>query len=222
MSNVDQDTLQRETLERVCNHLDVIYHEVPLTKTLPLLARELSEAIANSGFQTKPDPYLNKWDQRDAVLITYADSIRSDKQHPFQCLNQFLDHHVGQTFSAVHVLPFFPFSSDDGFAVIDFSSVNEALGSWEDVREISGKYQLMSDLVINHCSSQGKWFDNFRQGRSPGAGYFITADPDRDTTERIDDWLSAVHPEFIGIRGTTEDLHAIEDALVELQKELCK
>ncbi|WP_255376376.1 alpha-amylase family glycosyl hydrolase, partial [Oleiphilus sp. HI0043] len=75
---------------------------------------------------------------------------------------------------------FFPYSSDDGFAVMDFSSVNEALGDWPDIQDIASHYKLMSDLVINHCSSRSVWFQNFIKAEGPGHDYFFTEDPETD------------------------------------------
>ena len=80
----------------------------------------------------------------------------------------------------MHILPFYPWSSDDGFAVLDYSSVNEALGDWADIEAIGESYDLMADLVINHCSGRSLWFDNFLKGRSPGPDTFITASPEDD------------------------------------------
>ena len=85
----------------------------------------------------------------------------------------------------MHILPFYPWSSDDGFAVLDYSSVNEALGDWSDISAIAADYQLMADLVVNHCSGRSLWFDNFLKGRSPGKGYFFTASPDDDLSQVV-------------------------------------
>jgi sucrose phosphorylase len=92
----------------------------------------------------------------------------------------------------VHILPFYPFTSDDGFSVLDYSSVNESLGDWEDINAIANNYSLMADLVVNHCSARSPWFENFIKGRDPGRGFFYTASPDDD--------LSAV------VRPRTNDL----------------
>ena len=72
---------------------------------------------------------------------------------------QFLDDYTGGLVSGVHILPFYPWSSDDGFAVLDYSSVNESLGDWDEIRAIAANYNLMADLVINHCSSRSAWFE---------------------------------------------------------------
>ena len=57
-------------------------------------------------------------------------------------------------FNFVHILPFFPSSSDDGFAIIDYKKIDTENGDWSDFKKISDKFKVMTDLVINHCSHQ--------------------------------------------------------------------
>jgi sucrose phosphorylase len=82
----------------------------------------------------------------------------------------------------VHILPFFPYSSDDGFSVIDYSTVNQSLGNWDDVSNIANEFGLMADLVINHCSARSVWFENFIKQQSPGKDFFFVVDKETDTT----------------------------------------
>ena len=82
--------------------------------------------------------------------------------------------------SAVHILPFFPYSSDDGFSVIDYTAVNPALGTWDDVRRLGETFDLMFDLVINHVSSQSEWFQRFKAGDPAYEDFFIRVDPATD------------------------------------------
>lgn len=42
---------------------------------------------------------------------------------------------------------------------------------------------------------------------------FVTADPARDTPERLASWLDALHPDFVGLRGSREQVNGLEDAL---------
>ncbi|HEY7776393.1 MAG TPA: alpha-amylase, partial [Kineobactrum sp.] len=119
--------------DRVLQHLQAIYREVPLQQGLEPLADELIGAMGLDGDVQFPRQYANHWTQRDAVMITYGDSVLAENVKPLQTLKRFLDEHTGGVISAVHLLPFYPWSSDDGFSVLDYSSVNEALGSWEDV-----------------------------------------------------------------------------------------
>jgi len=118
------------------------------------------------------------WTHRDIVLITYGDSIHSPHGTPLQTLNVFLDRHLDNTFSMLHLLPIFPYSSDDGFSVTDFRAVNPELGNWEDVAALERCHDLVIDLVLNHCSRENLWFIDFIAGQKPACDYFIEMEPD--------------------------------------------
>jgi sucrose phosphorylase len=125
------------------------------------------------------------WSQTDAVLITYGNSIVDGAHKPLDLLHDFLLNHLKGTLNSVHILPFFPHTSDDGFAVSDFRSVNPQLGDWPDIRRIASDFRLMSDLVLNHVSSQGKWFNDYRQGKAPYDRFFFEASPDDDLSDVV-------------------------------------
>jgi len=125
----------------------------------------------------------SKWDEKDVVLITYGDSIKTPDQKPLQTLHSFLSAELKEQLSVVHILPFFPFSSDDGFSVIDFREVNPELGNWDDVNVLNQDFDLMADLVINHASSQSQWFQNFLKQEGKGKDYFIVESPDSDLSQ---------------------------------------
>ena len=126
---------------------------------------------------------FNKWNQENVLLITYGDSIRrATDEKPLITLEKFLTDHLQGVITGVHILPFNPFTSDDGFAVKDYLSVNPDLGNWSEIRAIASKFSLMVDLVINHVSSQHQWFEQFKQGDKPGCNYFITVDPETDVS----------------------------------------
>ncbi|MHA6265143.1 sugar phosphorylase [Arenibacterium sp. CAU 1754] len=125
------------------------------------------------------------WSEKDAVLITYGDTILDGQHKPLDLLEDFLTRHMRGVVNGVHVLPFFPFSSDDGFAVTDYRSVNPQLGDWPDIARIASKFHLMSDLVLNHVSSQGNWFNAYRQGQAPYDRFFYEADPDDDLSKVV-------------------------------------
>jgi sucrose phosphorylase len=120
------------------------------------------------------------WSQKDALLITYGNSITDGAHKPLDLLSDFLDTYLKDTLNAVHILPFFPYTSDDGFAVSDFRSVNPQLGDWPDINRIAKDFTLMSDLVLNHVSSQSNWFNAYRQGQVPYDKFFFEASPDDD------------------------------------------
>ncbi|MAT52248.1 MAG: alpha-amylase [Porticoccaceae bacterium] len=171
---------------RVENHLRFIYeseHYPGLDHSA--LAQTLIDAIGlNDKPAATPRPET-LWDQGDVFLITYGDSILREGERPLKTLNSFLDTRLKDSVSGVHILPFFPYSSDDGFAVMDFAAVNPDLGTWQDIRDLSGHYDLMGDLVINHCSSRSQWFENFLADREPGRGYFIDVPADTDISQVV-------------------------------------
>jgi sucrose phosphorylase len=120
------------------------------------------------------------WSNDDVVLITYGDSITSPARPPLSCLTGFVQRYLRDAFSAVHVLPFFPFSSDDGFSVIDYYQVNYQLGDWAAMADLRREKELMFDLVMNHASRQSLWFIDFINGEGEGKDFFIEADPTLD------------------------------------------
>lgn len=120
------------------------------------------------------------WSEHDALVITYGNSIIDGAHKPLDLLNDFLHRYLRGALNSVHILPFFPYTSDDGFAVSDFRAVNPQLGDWADINRIARDFKLMSDLVLNHVSSQGTWFNAYRQGQAPYDKFFYEASPDDD------------------------------------------
>jgi sucrose phosphorylase len=170
---------------KLTQQLSTIYKDVPLEQSFDDIAQRLMNVMRLSSEVVVVKPFTNQWSEEDIILITYGDSIIKADQPPLQTLKHFLDTTIENTINSVHILPFFPYSSDDGFAVIDYSSVNESLGTWQDIEDISKDYHLMSDLVINHCSSRSAWFDNFVKGEGQGSDYFFTALPDDNLTDVV-------------------------------------
>ncbi len=125
------------------------------------------------------------WSEQDIALITYGDSIQQEGVPPLKVLHRFLVRHFASALPWVHLLPFFPWTSDDGFAVLDYSSVNPSLGDWTDVRRLGTDFRLMADVVINHCSSRSVWFENFRKGIHPGRDYFFQPDAEFDVSNVV-------------------------------------
>ena len=46
--------------------------------------------------------------------------LLKNNKSSFFVLNKFLKNYIKNIFSTIHILPFFPSSSDGGFSVIDF------------------------------------------------------------------------------------------------------
>ncbi|MEM7075266.1 MAG: sugar phosphorylase [Pseudomonadota bacterium] len=152
------------------------------------LARSVRDAFWPAGTSPRTrarSPSNRLWSERDAVLITYGDALRDGRHKPLDLLQDFLIHRLKGVVNGVHILPFFPFSSDDGFAVTDYRAVNSRLGDWSDIERIASRFHLMSDLVLNHVSSQGAWFNEYQQGNAPYDGFFCEADPDDDLSQVV-------------------------------------
>lgn len=172
---------EKRVKNRVQRHVAAIYGEDGAEDFVDRLFHELDL----HELRESPASGTNKWDQSDVIAITYGDSIVASGEKPLQTLRGFFDRRLRSTFTGVHLLPFFPFSSDDGFAVIDFCQVDQRLGSWTDIEQLASSYRLMSDLVLNHCSSQSVWADQFRQGIKPGSDYFIVPDDNWDLSQVV-------------------------------------
>jgi glycosidase len=132
------------------------------------------------AFPRRPKTKSSYFSQSDVVLITYGDTLNHPGETPLMTLNRFLTARLKQVFSTIHFLPFFPFSSDDGFSVMDFFNVNPELGSWADVDAIGREFDLMFDYVVNHFSSQSEWFQNYLDEKRGFEEFAIAVDPEAD------------------------------------------
>ncbi|GLC82260.1 alpha-amylase family glycosyl hydrolase [Lacrimispora brassicae] len=124
-------------------------------------------------------------DKGDVMLITYGDGIKRDGQAPLATLREFLEDELSHTVTAVHLLPMFPYTSDDGFSVVDFREVNPELGDWCDIEKLRENYDLMFDGVINHVSKSSHYFKEYGAGNPRYKDFFIEADPAGDYSSVI-------------------------------------
>ena len=157
--------------EQICRRLEKLYpgHD----------ARSLFERCVSTLGSPRSASSEGRWSEHDAVLICYPDQVVTDGESPLATLRAVLDE-VKEGFSLVHLLPFFPSSSDGGFAVIDHVEVAQELGSWEDIRSIAADNRVMADLVLNHVSSGHRWVEEFRRGLEPGSRCLKVASPQDD------------------------------------------
>lgn len=168
---------KQQVTEEMFSKFEFVYGKetaVYLQEKLTNLMNEYSSKLATPN---TPKEFVT---EKDAVLITYGDSIKEEGKAPLQSLHEFLNENIGDKLSGVHILPFYPFSSDDGFSVIDYYEVNKDLGDWEDIKSLSGSYDLMFDGVINHISAKSEWFQEYLKGNEKYKEYFVEADPSLD------------------------------------------
>lgn len=171
-----------ESLDKSTLLQDIKIH---LRNIYPEQYKEISNRVLS--LIEKYPPFLSQkpvkyWDENDILLITYGDSIIENDIKPLKTLHKFLHDHLDKTLSGVHILPFFPYSSDDGFSVIDYRSVNPELGDWEDINRIAHDFKLMVDLVINHVSRESLWFYDFVADQHPARDFFINLPADTDVS----------------------------------------
>lgn len=183
--------VERRVYERIRERLRRLYGE----ESLPRLMDRLQLIIGRYGVGAQCPPEASgcaPWDQTDAVLIAYGDMVCANNETPLATLRRFLEQHVGDAIPGLHLLPFFPSSSDDGFAIIDYRQVDPALGGWADVDALAEDYRLMLDLVVNHVSSQSRWFRAYTNGMAPERHYFIEVDPKADHSKVVRPRTSAL------------------------------
>lgn len=118
--------------------------------------------------------------ERDSIMITYGDMVQQQGQPPLQSLAAFIQKYLADAVSTIHILPFFPYSSDDGFSVIDYRAVDPELGDWDDVSRLGENFRLMFDAVVNHISSQSVEFQGFLKGQPDYENFFTVVEPGTD------------------------------------------
>jgi glycosidase len=132
-----------------------------------------------------PTPAETSLSERDSFLITYGDQVSENGKPHLQTLAEFCESHLKGMINGLHILPFFPSSSDDGFSVKDYRLVDPVLGSWNDLERMGNSFRLMFDAVINHASAQGEWFHAFLREEAPYQDYFVTVEGDPDLSQVV-------------------------------------
>ncbi|WP_245732973.1 alpha-amylase family glycosyl hydrolase [Salipaludibacillus aurantiacus] len=167
-----------EMKKRMQEKLVSIYGEEKGREVYPRL-EELLQKFEGSPFQKQGKTWV---DESDVMLITYGDQIQEDGKPYLKSLHEFLNSYLYGVISAVHILPFYPYSSDDGFSVIDYFQVNPELGEWNHVEDLAEDFEIMFDAVINHISQKSGWFQKYLEGDETYRDFFIEADPEADYT----------------------------------------
>lgn len=136
------------------------------------------------AYRLRIRPRADGLSERDSILITYGDQVQHADESPLQTLKTFCNLHLSGVISGIHILPFYPWTSDDGFSVVDYRQIDSALGTWDDVSSMQN-FRLMFDGVINHISSQSDWFQKFLQDDPHYKNYFITIESDPDLSQVV-------------------------------------
>ena len=174
-------------------------------------AVELSERILARLGAIKPDlvggqsdDSAPKFSEKDVILIAYGDIVQAPNQPDLQTLKAFLDRRFDGRLNGLHILPFFPYSSDDGFSVMDYEAIDPKLGSWADFRHLAQSRKLMVDGVINHISRESEWFQKFLAGDPAYQDYFIQVDDTWDLSQVVRPRTSPLLTEVETVNGPRE------------------
>ncbi|MFA7256388.1 MAG: sugar phosphorylase, partial [Kiritimatiellales bacterium] len=168
--------LSPELLDRMRERFNRLYGPLRAEQCIKRLAAMIGRYGIGYGCN-KAGPL---WNEQTTVLITYADTVQREGETPLATLCKFAEKKFKEIFSTIHLLPFFPWSSDDGFSVIDYRRVNPSCGHWKHIEELGHHFDLMFDLVLNHVSRRSSWFKNYTSGVAPFRNYFIEVDQQSD------------------------------------------
>lgn len=137
------------------------------------------EALMNEWRERAPE-YPSWVDEKTSYLIAYGDSIRQEGEPTLATLKTFADEYLKDAISNIHILPMFPYTSDDGFSVVDYYQVDPALGDWTSLNGLAEHFDLMYDCVINHISQKSDWFQRYLAGDAAYQEYFADWNPALD------------------------------------------
>lgn len=190
-----------EQRQRLLDILAIIYGAERAEACYPELERIMRVYDAHCTDEVRATrPTLdarNRFSEQDVILITYGDLLTSPGRPPLQVLSDFLHRFMRDSINSIHILPFFPYSSDRGFSIIDYEEVDPRLGTWEDIESMSRAFRLMFDGVFNHASSKSRWFQGFLNGHPEYQDFFVSFNT-RDAIS--DDYLRLI------LRPRTSDL----------------
>ncbi|HBY98441.1 MAG: alpha-amylase family glycosyl hydrolase [Ardenticatenaceae bacterium] len=195
-------TIASSHIGQLAAHLNALYPPAQAQQALARLVPRL-EAFARTfpGLQLPAGD--SRVDEHDIILITYGDQVQESGKPPLQSLDELLAARVGGILTGVHILPFYPSTSDDGFSVVDYLEVDPALGDWSDIERLAAHFRLMVDAVINHISASSAWFRGFLVGDPRFRDYFITVDPTTDLS-------TVTRPRALALLTPVEAAHGVE------------
>ncbi len=158
-----------------------------IAKLYPEYQTELLAGIQGSiaKYNSATIPKSTAITHEDCVLITYGDAIFEKNRAPLESLCNFAKSYLKEGVTAIHLLPCFPYTSDDGFSVVNYYEIDPDLGNWSHIERLNAHFDLMFDAVVNHMSKSSKWFQLFLEGKKPYDSFFIEVAPNLDYSKVI-------------------------------------
>ena len=175
--------LTQKDQKTIRSKLDNIYKIFLSKKDIDYFEKEIVQIIKQ--FNKKNTKKKKSISEKTTLVICYGDSVYSEKNKSIRVFKNFFQKRLSENFNTVHFLPFYPSSSDSGFAVKDHYKIDSKLGNWFDIKSFSKKSDIMADMVINHSSARGLWFKNFLKAKRPGKDYFLTVDSKFNTSKVV-------------------------------------
>lgn len=176
--------------------LDEVYGPDVAASMAPEVEELLKRSVSEPADARPPE-----LSESDAWIIAYADQVQDPGRKPLAVLGSFLDTHTRPWITGVHVLPFYPWTSDDGFAVTDYLSIDPAYGTWDDIAALSKGRRLMVDAVLNHMSSGSEWFRRFLADDPDFLQFFREADPLADLSATVRARTTPLLTDFNSVDG---------------------
>ncbi len=176
--------MSNDPILKIHEHLEFLYG--------PTVAEEYTKKVLDIfrrypeiQDQKKSGAISYELSEKDILLIAYGDIFQEPDEPSLRSLEKFLTLNLNNLINSVHILPFYPYSSDDGFSVINYRQVDPNLGSWEDVRNLAATKRIMFDAVINHISQESDWFKGFLDSDPKYKDYFIVPEPEWDFSNLV-------------------------------------
>ena len=169
--------------KKIISILKKIYRQILTKQNIDLLKNEIVQLIEDFNKKNR----LNKINisEKTSLVISYGDNIYSSQSSSMKIFQKFFQKNLEKLFDTIHFLPFYPSSSDSGFAVKDHYQIDKKIGNWSDLKKISKSKKIMADVVINHASARGLWFKNFLKRKKPGKDYFLTVNSKFNTSKVV-------------------------------------
>ncbi len=175
--------LFQKNQKKISSILNTIYKSNLDKKDIDYVKDQIIQIIKK--FNKKNSKKKLKISEQTSLVISYGDNVYANNTNSIKVFQNFFKKNLSKYFSAVHFLPFYPSSSDSGFAVKDHYKIEKKIGSWSDIKKISKINHVMADIVINHSSARGLWFKNFLKKKRPGKDYFLTVNSKFDVSKVV-------------------------------------